>query len=385
MKVLNIVGARPNFMKIAPLMREMRKYSDMTPLLVHTGQHYDVKMAGQFFEDLQIPMPNVSLDVGSGTHAVQTAEVMKRLEPIVEQERPDVVLVVGDVNSTMAAALTSVKLHVPVAHVEAGLRSGDRSMPEEINRIVTDAISDFLFVTEESGKRNLLAEGVPEKKIFFVGNVMIDSLEASRRMWANSTILERLQLSNARYAVATLHRPSNVDDIKVLKGLIDTLLQISERMPIIFPIHPRTKKALEAIGNFGPGLYFGPAPTPPQGVHCMDPIGYLDFMSLVANARLVLTDSGGIQEETTVLGIPCLTLRDNTERPITVTHGTNRVIGAAPARILSEAMKALDSPRSPLVPPPLWDGHASERIVQVLRDQILSRQVPNEYSGSSAF
>lgn len=384
MKVLNIVGARPNFMKIAPLMREMRKHPDITPFLVHTGQHYDVKMAGQFFEDLQIPLPNVSLDVGSGTHAVQTAEVMKRLEPIVEQERPDVVLVVGDVNSTMAAALTSVKLHVPVAHVEAGLRSGDRSMPEEINRIVTDAISDFLFVTEESGKRNLLAEGVSEKKIFFVGNVMIDSLEASRRLWANSTILERLQLSNARYAVATLHRPSNVDDIQVLKGLIDTLLQISQRVPIIFPIHPRTKKALEAIGNFGPGLYFGPAPTPPQGVHCMDPIGYLDFMSLVANARLVLTDSGGIQEETTVLGIPCLTLRENTERPITVTHGTNRVIGAAPARILSEAMKALDSLRSPLVPPPLWDGHASERIVQVLRDQILSRQVPNEYSGSSA-
>ena len=375
MKVLNIVGARPNFMKIAPLMREMRKHSDITPLLVHTGQHYDVKMAGQFFEDLQIPLPNVSLDVGSGSHAVQTAEVMKRLEPIVEQERPDVVLVVGDVNSTMAAALTSVKLHVPVAHVEAGLRSGDRSMPEEINRIVTDAISDFLFVTEESGKRNLVAEGVSEKKIFFVGNVMIDSLEASRRLWANSTILERLQLSNARYAVATLHRPSNVDDIKVLKGLIDTLLQISERMPIIFPIHPRTKKALEAIGNFGPGLYFGPAPTPPQGVHCMDPIGYLDFMSLIANARLVLTDSGGIQEETTVLGIPCLTLRENTERPITVTHGTNRVIGAVPARILSEAMKALDSPRIPLAPPPLWDGHASERIVQVLRDQILSRQV----------
>ena len=251
MKVLNIVGARPNFMKIAPLMREMRKHSDITPLLVHTGQHYDVKMAGQFFEDLQIPLPNVSLNVGSGTHAVQTAEVMKRLEPIVEKEHPDVVLVVGDVNSTMAAALTSVKMHVPVAHVEAGLRSGDRSMPEEINRIVTDAISDFLFVTEESGKNNLLAEGVSEKKIFFVGNVMIDSLEASRRLWASSTILERLQLANAPYAVATLHRPSNVDDIKVLRGLIDTLLQISERMPIVFPIHPRTKKALQAIENFG--------------------------------------------------------------------------------------------------------------------------------------
>ncbi len=382
MKVLNIVGARPNFMKIAPLMREMRKHSDIAPLLVHTGQHYDVKMAGQFFEDLQIPLPNVSLDVGSGTHAVQTAEVMKRLEPIVEKEHPDVVLVVGDVNSTMAAALTSVKMHVPVAHVEAGLRSGDRSMPEEINRIVTDAISDFLFVTEESGKKNLLAEGVSEKKIFFVGNVMIDSLEASRRLWANSTILERLQLANAPYAVATLHRPSNVDDIRVLRGLIDTLLQISERMPIVFPIHPRTKKALQAIESFGPGLYFGPAPTPPHGVHCMDPIGYLDFMSLIANARLVLTDSGGIQEETTVLGIPCLTLRENTERPITVTHGTNRVIGAVPARILSEAMKTLDSPRIPLMPPPLWDGHASERIVQVLRDHIHSPQVNS--SGRSA-
>lgn len=375
MKVLNIVGARPNFMKIAPLMREMRKHSDLISLLVHTGQHYDVKMAGQFFEDLQIPLPDVSLDVGSGTHAAQTAEVMKRLEPIVERERPDVVVVVGDVNSTMAAALTSVKLHVPVAHVEAGLRSGDRSMPEEINRIVTDAISDYLFVTEESGKRNLLAEGVSEKKIFFVGNVMIDSLEASRRLWANSTMVSRLQLKNVPYAVATLHRPSNVDDIKVLKGLIDTLLKISRRIPIIFPIHPRTKKALEAMGSLGPGLYVGPPPTPPQTVHCMDPIGYLDFMSLIANARLVLTDSGGIQEETTVLGIPCLTLRESTERPITVTHGTNRVIGADPARILSEAIKALDSPHSPLVPPPLWDGHASERIVRVLRDQFRARQV----------
>ncbi|NGZ01532.1 MAG: UDP-N-acetylglucosamine 2-epimerase (non-hydrolyzing) [Nitrospira sp. WS238] len=375
MKVLNIVGARPNFMKIAPLMREMRKHPDMDALLVHTGQHYDVKMAGQFFEDLQIPLPDVSLDVGSGTHAVQTAEVMKRLEPIVEQERPDVVVVVGDVNSTMAAALTSVKLHVPVAHVEAGLRSGDRSMPEEINRIVTDAVSDYLFVTEESGRRNLLAEGVPEEKIFFVGNVMIDSLEASRRLWSSSTILNRLKLSSVPYVVATLHRPSNVDDVKVLKGLIDTLLEISRRLPIVFPIHPRTKKALESIGSFGSELYFGPPPTPSHGVHCMDPVGYLDFMSLVAHARLVLTDSGGIQEETTVLGIPCLTLRENTERPITVTHGTNRVIGAMPGRILVEAMKALEGTRSPHPPPPLWDGHASERIVHVLRHQFRARQV----------
>jgi UDP-N-acetylglucosamine 2-epimerase (non-hydrolysing) len=216
---------------------------------------------------------------------------------------------------------------------------------------------------------------VAEKKIFFVGNVMIDSLEASRRMWTRSTILERLELKDRSYAVATLHRPSNVDDIKVLKGLIDSLLELSRCLPIIFPIHPRTKKALEGIGDFSPGLYFGSAPTPSQGVHCMDPIGYLDFMSLIAGARLVLTDSGGIQEETTVLGIPCLTLRENTERPITVTHGTNRVIGATPSRILTEAMKALDNPGTPLAPPPLWDGHASERIVHVLRDQLHVRQV----------
>ncbi len=370
MKILNVVGARPNFMKIAPLIREMRKFPDVKPLLVHTGQHYDVKMAGQFFEDLQIPLPDVSLDVGSGTHAVQTAEVMKRLEPILDRERPEMVVVVGDVNSTMAAALTAVKLHLPVAHVEAGLRSGDRSMPEEINRIVTDAISDYLFVTEESGTRNLLAEGVSKEKIFEVGNVMIDSLEASRRLWANSTLLNRLGLEKGQYAVTTLHRPSNVDNLATLRGLIESLLEVAKRIPVVFPIHPRTRKALEGMDKLGPGLYFGPPPTPAKGVHCMDPIGYLDFMSLVANARLVLTDSGGIQEETTVLGIPCLTLRENTERPITVSHGTNRVIGSAPKRILEEVAKTLDSPGKPLLPPPLWDGHASERIVKVLREQI---------------
>ncbi|MBX3237314.1 MAG: UDP-N-acetylglucosamine 2-epimerase (non-hydrolyzing) [Nitrospiraceae bacterium] len=375
MKVLNVVGARPNFMKIAPLIREMRKHPGITPLLVHTGQHYDVKMAGQFFEDLQIPLPDVSLDVGSGTHAVQTAEVMKRMEPILERERPDLVLVVGDVNSTMAAALTAVKLHIPVAHVEAGLRSGDRSMPEEINRIVTDAVSDYLFVTEESGTRNLMAEGVPKSKVFEVGNVMIDSLEASRRLWGQSTILTRLGLQRSQYAVTTLHRPSNVDNMTILRGLVESLLEVGRRLPVIFPIHPRTKKALEAMGELGPGLYFGPPPTPVKGVHCMDPIGYLDFMSLVANARLVLTDSGGIQEETTVLGVPCLTLRENTERPVTVTHGTNRVIGSSPKRILEETGNALDLPVRSLPPPPLWDGHASERIVRVLQEQIKLRQV----------
>ena len=373
MKILSVVGARPNFMKIAPLIREMRKHAGLHPFLVHTGQHYDVKMAGRFFEDLQIPIPDVSLDVGSGSHAFQTAEVMKRFEPILERERPDLVLVVGDVNSTMAAALTAAKLHIPVAHVEAGLRSFDRSMPEEINRLVTDAVSDFLFVTEESGLQNLKAEGVSAEKIFLVGNVMIDSLEASRRLWTQSDILDRFLMQKGQYGVVTLHRPSNVDNLPILKGLIGALAEVSRHCPIIFPIHPRTRKALETAGQFEEELYFGGPPFPSERVCCVEPVGYLDFMCLVANARLVLTDSGGIQEETTVLGIPCLTLRENTERPITVTHGTNQVIGSSPKRILTEAMKVLEAPRSTLASPPLWDGHASERTISILKKQFLSR------------
>jgi UDP-N-acetylglucosamine 2-epimerase (non-hydrolysing) len=369
MKIANIVGARPNFMKIAPLISEMRKHRDMRAILVHTGQHYDVEMAGQFFEDLQIPPPDVSLGVGSGSHAEQTGEIMKRIEPILERERPDVVLVVGDVNSTMAAAITASKLHLKVAHVEAGLRSFDRSMPEEINRLVTDAISDYLFVTEESGRANLLAEGVSPEKIHFVGNVMIDSLEASRRLWMRSNVLERLQLVKGQYGVVTLHRPSNVDNPAVLKGLISALAGVSQHCTLIFPVHPRTRRALEAIHEFADVLYFGASPAPPQVIQCVNPAGYLDFMSLVANARIVLTDSGGIQEETTVLGVPCLTLRDNTERPITVTHGTNRVIGSSPARIVAEAEEIFRAPVPAPIPPPLWDGHASERIVAVLRGE----------------
>jgi UDP-N-acetylglucosamine 2-epimerase (non-hydrolysing) len=373
MKILSVVGARPNFMKIAPLIREMRKHAGLHPVLVHTGQHYDVKMAGRFFEDLQIPIPDVSLDVGSGSHAFQTAEVMKRFEPILERERPDLILVVGDVNSTMAAALTAAKLHIPVAHVEAGLRSFDRSMPEEINRLVTDAVSDFLFVTEESGLQNLKAEGVSAEKIFLVGNVMIDSLEASRRLWTQSDILDRFLMQKGQYGVVTLHRPSNVDNLSILKGLIGALAEVSRHCPIIFPIHPRTRKALETAGKFEEELYFGDPPFPSERVCCVEPVGYLDFMCLVANARLVLTDSGGIQEETTVLGIPCLTLRENTERPITVTHGTNQVIGSSPKRVLTEAMKVLEAPRSTLASPPLWDGHASERTISILKKQFLSR------------
>jgi UDP-N-acetylglucosamine 2-epimerase (non-hydrolysing) len=370
MKILSVVGARPNFMKIAPLIREIRQHRDMQSCLVHTGQHYDVKMAGAFFEDLQIPVPDVCLEVGSGSHAVQTAEVMKRLEPVLEKERPDMVLVVGDVNSTMAAALTAVKLHIPVAHVEAGLRSFDRAMPEEINRVVTDGISELLFVTEESGVRNLESEGVGKDKIFFVGNVMIDSLEASRKLWTNSDVLDRLQLKKGHYGVVTLHRPSNVDNAVILSGLVAALAEVARAFPIIFPIHPRTRKVLESMEDCKAMVAFDAGVPGRNGVLCLDPIGYLDFMCLVANAKLVLTDSGGIQEETTVLGIPCLTLRDNTERPVTVTHGTNRVIGSSPDRVISEAIKVVESARRAPAAPPLWDGHASERIVAIIRERI---------------
>jgi UDP-N-acetylglucosamine 2-epimerase (non-hydrolysing) len=327
-------------------------------------------MAGRFFEDLDIPPPDVSLEVGSGSHAMQTAEVMKRLEPVLERERPDLVLVVGDVNSTLAAALTAVKLKIKVAHVEAGLRSFDRSMPEEINRVVTDAISDFLFVTEESGEKNLLVEGIDRAKIFFVGNVMIDSLEASRRIWTQSTILEKLHLKKAQYGVVTLHRPSNVDHLQTVEGLIGALCAISRHCPLIFPVHPRTIGALKSLKRYRSCLHFGDAPTLPHGILCMDPVGYLDFMALVANARIVLTDSGGIQEETTVMGIPCLTLRENTERPVTVTHGTNRVVGTAPMTIEREAARVLESAVRPSIPPPLWDGQAAERIVNILVEKF---------------
>jgi UDP-N-acetylglucosamine 2-epimerase (non-hydrolysing) len=378
MKIINIVGARPNFVKIAPLIREMRRYPEISPLLVHTGQHYDVKMAGQFFQDLQIPEPNISLEVGSGSHAYQTAEVMKRIEPVLETERPDLVLVVGDVNSTLAAALTAAKLCIPVAHVEAGLRSLDRTMPEEINRLVTDAVSDYLFVSEESGRQNLLREGVAESKIHFVGNVMIDSLENSRRLWESSRIHEQLRLQRDEYGVVTLHRPSNVDDAITFLGLAEALTEIATHLPIIFPVHPRTVSRIKEFGlqkHFQflsllstPNTQHSTADTLHPGLYCLDPLGYLDFMVLVARARVVLTDSGGLQEETTALGIPCLTLRENTERPVTVAYGTNRVVGMSPEKIIEEARDVLTGSRPVSSPPPLWDGKASERIVAILRE-----------------
>jgi len=382
MKILNVVGARPNFIKIAPLIRAMRQQRDMKPYLLHTGQHYDVSMAGQFFKDLGIPEPDVSLDVGSGSHASQTAEVMKRIEPVLERERPDVLLVVGDVNSTMAAAVTAAKLCIPVAHVEAGLRSFDRTMPEEINRLVTDAVSDYLFVTEESGMVNLRAEGVDPRKVFFVGNVMIDSLEASRRMWEGSSVQRQFGLRNGEYGVLTLHRPSNVDRPDIFRGLLGAIATVAESLPIVFPVHPRTRKRIEEAPELKGLLRDASQGVGKAGIYGIDPLGYLDFMAAVAGARLILTDSGGIQEETTALGIPCLTLRENTERPVTISHGTNRLVGCSPDIIVREARLALSAVPSKKSGPPLWDGKASERIVEVLRTvgvhhrQVRAESVP---------
>jgi UDP-N-acetylglucosamine 2-epimerase (non-hydrolysing) len=361
MKVVNVVGARPNFVKIAPLIAAMQRYPSLTPTLVHTGQHYDAAMSKRFFDELHIPEPDVNLGVGSGSHAAQTADVMKGIEPVLETLKPDVVLVVGDVNSTLAAALTASKLGIPVAHVEAGLRSFDRTMPEELNRILTDAISDLLFVTEESGVTNLVREGVSPERIHMVGNVMIDALEAARAKWESSDIRERLGLTGP-YAVLTLHRPSNTDEIVRLDGLLEALERIAHDVRIIFPVHPRTRQQLERHRR----VDFGRHDRGTVGLHYIDPLGYVDFVGLMSRARLVLSDSGGIQEESTILGVPCLTLRENTERPITVTHGTNRIVGTDPDRIVAEALDVLRRGRPDRPRPPLWDGQAADRIVEIL-------------------
>jgi UDP-N-acetylglucosamine 2-epimerase (non-hydrolysing) len=363
-RILNVVGARPNFVKIAPLLRDMARRPQIDPVLVHTGQHYDARMSDGFFEALSIPAPDVNLGVGSGSHAQQTAEVMKGLEPLIEAVRPDLVLVVGDVNSTLAAALVAAKLHIRVAHVEAGLRSFDRGMPEEINRIVTDTIADDLFATEESAVMNLAREGIPAERVHFTGNVMIDALRLARPLWQASSVFRDLGLDpDRRYGVVTLHRPANVDDPRQLRDIVSALQELSARLPLIFPVHPRVKTRLarESVTWLTPGRGM-----PDRGLVCTEPLGYLDFIGLVSRASVVLTDSGGIQEETTMLAVPCLTLRENTERPVTVTHGTNRVIGVAPRRIVDEGLHALEHPPVPQAPPPLWDGHAASRIVDVL-------------------
>ena len=350
-------------MKIAPVIAEMRRRKDsIQSILVHTGQHYDEAMSDSFFEDLAIPRPDINLGVGSASHAVQTARIMIEFERVLQEHRPDWVVVVGDVNSTMAATLVASKMSVKVAHVEAGLRSRDREMPEEINRVVTDALADLLLTPSRDADENLLAEGVPPEKIRFVGNVMIDTLHHNLERARQSTPLARFGLAPREFCAMTLHRPSNVDHKETLAGIIDALDAIQQRLPIIFPVHPRTR---ERIKEFG----LAERVSALSGLVLTEPLGYIDFLQLYSNSRLVLTDSGGIQEETTALGIPCLTLRPNTERPITVTEGTNRVVGNDPEVIKREAMAVLEKPPQAGRVPELWDGRAAERIV----DAILSK------------
>lgn len=408
---MNIVGARPNFMKIASIIDAINKHNGLIHhskfkiqhLLVHTGQHYDDSMSDSFFRDLNLPKPDIDLGVGSGSHAVQTSEIMKRFEPVLLKHQPDVVILVGDVNSTVACALVASKIQYGsstqnlklkihnsgkkrpmVAHVEAGLRSFDRTMPEEINRLLTDALADYLFTSEESGERHLLREGIPEEKIFFVGNTMIDTLLKHLEKAQESNILEKLGLTNSQlktqnsnlipYGVLTLHRPSNVDDREGFKNILEALIEVAKHLPVIFPAHPRT---VNRIKEFHFEKYFNftaqHSTLNPQHskINCLDPLGYLQFLCLMSKAKFVLTDSGGIQEETTILGVPCLTLRENTERPVTVIHGTNVVIGTDSKKIIEESNKALNGTRSNQTIPPLWDGKAGERIISILTKKDL--------------
>src|SRR5689334_10587774 len=358
MRVLSVVGARPNFMKLAPVDRELVKRG-VEHVIVHTGQHYDPGMSDAFFEALWIPTPDHHLGVGSGSHAQQTAAVMQRLEPLLVELKPDLVLVYGDVNSTVAAALVAAKLQVRVGHVEAGLRSGDWTMPEEINRVVTDRLSDLLFLPSRDAAEHLSAEGVPPERMHFVGNVMIDTL-----CWALPQAQARnapahLAVADRPYAVVTLHRPSNVDDPAALRELLDALARLAARVEVLFPVHPRTRKRVQELGRRA---------SAERGVRMLDPLGYLDMLGLVAGAALVVTDSGGLQEETSFLGVPCLTVRPNTERPITCTHGTNRLVLPQREPLLAAAERALGrrSPARPVIE--RWDGRAAERIVAVVCD-----------------
>ncbi len=348
-------------MKVAPIYAEMkRRPQEFEPLIVHTGQHYDAAMSESFFEDLGMPKPDVHLGVGSGSHAVQTAKIMTEFEPVVLEHKPDWVVVVGDVNSTIACALASVKLGVKVAHVEAGLRSRDRQMPEEINRILTDSISDLLFTTSQDADENLAQEGIPAERVRFVGNVMIDSLLEHLKIAENSPVRNDLGVEGKDYVVVTLHRPSNVDDKLTFTGILDAVLSVAERLPIIFPVHPRTQAKIKEFG-------FAEA-IANSNIRLIDPLGYLDFMRLYSGARLVLTDSGGLQEETTVLGIPCLTLRQNTERPVTIEMGTNILVGTDTKKIRDAATEILDLKSDILNKkiPPLWDGRSAVRICDEL-------------------
>jgi len=361
-KILCVVGARPNYMKVAPIMRGLGQWPGCQPILVHTGQHYDANMSDVFFQDLELPKPDIWLGIGSGTHAEQTARVMLGFEPVMRQQEPDMVLVVGDVNSTLACTLVAVKLGVRVAHVEAGLRSFDRTMPEEINRLVTDALADLLFTPSEDGDSNLRREGIPAERIYCVGNVMADSLAQALPLVKDRPILASLGLPAKRYGLMTLHRPGNVDSRESLSEFTQLVAAVAALAPLVVPLHPRTTASLKkfALLERWEGL---------AGLRLLPPLGYLDFVALMSQAAYVLTDSGGIQEETTILNVPCLTLRPNTERPVTVSLGTNTLVGDDQPAVLEHVRAILAGRGKPGRLPPLWDGHAADRIVDILRQR----------------
>jgi UDP-N-acetylglucosamine 2-epimerase (non-hydrolysing) len=355
--ILHVIGARPNYMKVAPIVEALRSVESIRQVLVNTGQHYDDAMAGVFQREFQMPAPDYDLEVGSASHAVQTANVMIRFEDVCERERPDLVVVVGDVNSTMAATLVASKLMVPVAHVEAGLRSFDRTMPEELNRVVTDQLAEVLLLPSPDARVNLLREGIPEERMHLVGNIMIDTLLRCLPSASFDRVTRRFPVERGNYAVLTLHRPSNVDVPVNLSGILDAVAAIGRTLPVVFSVHPRTRARLENNGHAADGILFS------------EPLGYLDFLALTSHARVVLTDSGGLQEESTALGIPCLTLRENTERPITVTSGSNNVVGIQPSAILrafEAALRYRDDGRRP----PLWDGKTAHRVADVFRQYL---------------
>jgi len=354
MRIVYVIGTRPNFVKTAPVIAAMReRLPDGRHAIVHTGQHYDRAMSQVFLEELDVPAPDHMLEVGSGSHALQTARVMERLEPVLEEERPDLVMVPGDVNSTLAAALTAVKMQIPVAHIESGLRSFDRTMPEEVNRIVADEFAEHLFLHSDEAIENLRAEGIGEERMHFVGNTMIDTLVALEERFRGAGAAAKLGVEPGAYALVTLHRPALVDG-ELLPETVRRLAELAREMPVVFPVHPRTRKMMEAVESDHPGLLLS------------EPLGYVEFLSLLADAGAVLTDSGGIQEETTYLGVPCFTLRDNTERPVTIRAGTNTLLGLDPAAIATIPARLADRSPAPTEPPPLWDGKASKRIADVL-------------------
>lgn len=365
-KIFNVVGARPNFMKLGPLHRAFEQHPAFESFIVHTGQHYDERMSDIFFKQLELPKPDIYLKVGSGSHAAQTARIMISFEGAVMEHKPDLIVVVGDVNSAVACSLVAAKCHIPVAHVEAGLRSGDRRMPEEVNRIVTDSISNYLFVTEQSGLDNLHKAGVDEDRLFFVGNVLIDSLIQFRKKAEQRSILYDLGVDSRGYVLMTMHRHANVDEQARLGLVIDTIKRVASQLPVVLPLHPRTRAVLQ---NFG--LY--------ERLHTIphliitEPLGYLEFLKLMDNAAVIITDSGGIQEESTYLQVPCITLRDSTERPITIELGTNELMSLEPAKIADRVRAISVGERKPGAIPPLWDGQAAQRIVNVL-EQILKSE-----------